>query len=333
MREMWEMWRDQEMINRDHKFRGLGGLNEDLPDETKDDDVDPLTFPPEPKPEDEDDDIVGTEEQLKRMIKRHFEARGEPVVNTTATSEEPSRRKQGEIVDEEGEEAERPPMMNEKGLIDDGDAHVMFLFTHFVIERSREAMLWSWIVATLGGDRDEFGINQRNQAWKVLVDDAQSELRSRNIIEVLVEKRKTMEPWRVQWALDQQGDTLKASEYLFCEYFRMSRPRMVSDLMYDTASQDGYAYSYYDQKKGIEWWHGGSTYWPTLWNGDHFYPEPKDRQDWAKCTIDWNVCFGSEMSSASEIFKRVAYEKTECGDCSTCTFLPLTDVHVYLFRC
>ncbi|CAG8653703.1 2196_t:CDS:2, partial [Acaulospora colombiana] len=283
MREMWETWREQEAINRDHKFRGLGGLNEVLPDEEKDNDVDPLHYPPKPQPsEEEDDDVVGTTEQLKRMIKRHSEEREEPVANTTVPSEEQqTRRKQGGIVDEDEQDTGPGPMINNKGLVDDGDAHVMFLFTHFVIERSREAMLWSWIVATLGGDRDEFGINQRNQAWKTLVEDSHSELRNRGVIEVLVERRKTMEPWRVQWALDQQ------------------------------ASQDGYAYSYYDQKKGLEWWHGGSTYWPTLYNGDHFYPEPKDRREWTKCTIDWNVCFGSEMSSASEIFKRVAFEKTD----------------------
>ncbi|PVF97290.1 hypothetical protein CPB86DRAFT_786100 [Serendipita vermifera] len=297
MREMWESWREQEAINRDHKFRGLGGLDEVLPDESKDNDVDALYWPPKPQPPEEDDDVVGTTEQLKRMIKRHVEGRDEPVANTTVPSEEQqARRKQGGIVEDDEQDTGRGPMVNEKGLVDDGDAHVMFLFTHFVVERSREAMLWSWIVATLGGDRDEFGITQRNQAWKTLVEDTNSELRNHGIVEVLVEKRKTTEPWRIQWSLDRESDTLKASEYLF-------------------SSQDGYAYSYYDQKKGLEWWHDESTWWPTLYNGDHFYPEPKDRPEWSKCSIDWNVCFGSEMSSASEIFKRIAFEKIECGDC------------------
>ena len=102
--------------------------------------------------------------------------------------------------------------------VDDGDAHVMFLFTHFVVERSREAMLWSWIVGALGGDNDEFGTAQRDEAWRVLTQDAASEELERGKLEVFVEKRKTMEPWRVQWALDVVGDTLKASTYRFCMF-------------------------------------------------------------------------------------------------------------------
>jgi hypothetical protein len=81
------------------------------------------------------------------------------------------------------------------------------------------------------------------------------------------------------------------------------------------ASQDGYAYSYYDDQKGLEWWHDGSTYWPQLFEDGNFAASAESRPDWSRCTIDWNVCFDSKLTSASDIFKRIAFEHPRCGDC------------------
>lgn len=37
-----------------------------------------------------------------------------------------------------------------------GDIHTGFMFAHFVVERWREGLLWSWAVARVGGDDDEW---------------------------------------------------------------------------------------------------------------------------------------------------------------------------------
>jgi len=218
MREMWEMWPVQEAINRGHKFRGLGGLFTVPENHTMLDDVDPLDYTPTTKEggndavdtEREDSTEFDDDEMLRKRhhsIKRQLSARSndDAVTDTSATKKE------------QDDPDWRDPEDKTATPVDDGDAHVMFLFTHFVVERSREGMLWSWIVGTLGGDNDEFGNTQRDEAWRVLTEDARAEELGRGHMEVVVEKRKTMEPWRVQWALDVVGDTLKASRYRFCE--------------------------------------------------------------------------------------------------------------------
>lgn len=48
------------------------------------------------------------------------------------------------------------------------DAYLPFLVTHWIVERHREALLWSWVVARLGGDDDEWGPAQSAQAWREL---------------------------------------------------------------------------------------------------------------------------------------------------------------------
>ncbi|KAG8712426.1 Xanthine phosphoribosyltransferase 1 [Ceratobasidium sp. 395] len=48
------------------------------------------------------------------------------------------------------------------------DAYLPFLATHWTVERHREALLWSWVVARIGGDDDEWGPAQSAQAWREL---------------------------------------------------------------------------------------------------------------------------------------------------------------------
>ncbi|KIM33571.1 hypothetical protein M408DRAFT_19842 [Serendipita vermifera MAFF 305830] len=289
MREMWDAWPMQETLNRRHKFRGLGGVHPVAENHTMVDEVDPLDDKPRALPVDEEEE----EEEGKKLKARHqFIKRslGDEGVESAPIPVPVTRREPGD--EDIGDDP--PP-------VEDSDAHVMFLFTHFVIERSREAMLWSWIVAALGGDNDEFGSAQKNAAWRILTEDAKAQELERGKLQVLVERRATMEPWRVQWALDVVGDTLKASNYRF-------------------SSQDGDAYSYYTDEKGLEWWHwnaagSGSTYWPLLFDDNNFSPEIDNRPAWSRCTIDWNVCFDPKLNTASDIFKRVAFEERECGDC------------------
>lgn len=48
------------------------------------------------------------------------------------------------------------------------DAHPLFMLGHFVVERSREAMLWTWIVARIGGPADEWTQTETDKAWAEL---------------------------------------------------------------------------------------------------------------------------------------------------------------------
>lgn len=50
----------------------------------------------------------------------------------------------------------------------DGDVEMAWLITHLRVERWREALLWSWIVAKLGGEEDVWGENQKRELRKVL---------------------------------------------------------------------------------------------------------------------------------------------------------------------
>jgi len=209
MREMWDMWRDQEALNRGHKFRGLGGLAENLGNHTLADDLDPLEQAPEEDDDEEDDEFEDSQiRRAKRMRKR------DSALNKIDLPSSPVSRKKHSVLNEKEDDL---PSAASSSIEDDGDAHVVFLFTHFIIERSREGMLWSWIVGNLGGDNDEFGLSQRNDAWRVLTEEAHAKQLREGVLEVLVGRRKTTEPWRVQWALDEVGDTLKGSQYRFCE--------------------------------------------------------------------------------------------------------------------
>lgn len=45
------------------------------------------------------------------------------------------------------------------------DVYVMFLFSHFLVERWREGLLWSWAVGKIGGLDDRWGPAERARAW------------------------------------------------------------------------------------------------------------------------------------------------------------------------
>ncbi|KAG8814552.1 hypothetical protein FRC17_001079 [Serendipita sp. 399] len=310
-----------------HKFRGLGGLESVKEDRTEWEELDPVergrsvaSEDEDGRPREEEEEVDEDLVEVKRMLKEELTRFSKRNDIGLSSSEQLLRRNEEQAKERravdllEDEEDEEPGndqggstfVEGEQQIEDDGDAHVMFLFTHFVVERSREGMLWSWIVASLGTDEDEFGEEQRETAWRVLTKDVEVDAdteetmvehpqRGTRSLDVLVERRHTMEPWRIGWRLGESGDHLEGATYLF-------------------SSQDGDAYSYYDDMDGVEWC-AGSTCWPQLWNGDYFPTNVTDRQKWASCTIDWDVCFDPKIQRAGELFRHVAFGKRECGDC------------------
>jgi hypothetical protein len=48
------------------------------------------------------------------------------------------------------------------------EINTIFISTHFVIERHREALLWSWIIAKWGGHAGTLDSDQKEKMWKEL---------------------------------------------------------------------------------------------------------------------------------------------------------------------
>lgn len=49
-----------------------------------------------------------------------------------------------------------------------GDVSMLFIFVHFVVERWREALLWSWTVGKHGSLSDEWDEGTMRAAWAEL---------------------------------------------------------------------------------------------------------------------------------------------------------------------
>lgn len=54
----------------------------------------------------------------------------------------------------------------------DSDVSVTMMMPHYVVERWREALLWSFIVANVGGDDDQWSEEQLRVTWAKLGGDA-----------------------------------------------------------------------------------------------------------------------------------------------------------------
>ena len=111
-----------------------------------------------------------------------------------------------------------------------GDAYMMFGFVHFVVERHREALLWTYVVGRIGGDRDEWGTEQLRRVWAEVggsgdaVDDSVVGGRT---VTVHVTKRTTLNEERVWAVLNATGDALGGTQYRFCEscgFFHVAQP-------------------------------------------------------------------------------------------------------------
>ncbi|KAI0029587.1 hypothetical protein K488DRAFT_56067, partial [Vararia minispora EC-137] len=104
-----------------------------------------------------------------------------------------------------------------------GDAHTTFLFPHFVIERWREALLWSWAIARQGADDDSW---DADAAWAALGSMPGADLRVSRI------RRDTLDTDRVLATLRRTGYS----------------PPGATD--YEFASGDGYPW--YDVRHGAK---------------------------------------------------------------------------------
>ncbi|KAF8588238.1 hypothetical protein K439DRAFT_1613668 [Ramaria rubella] len=165
-----------------------------------------------------------------------------------------------------------------------GDAYMSFLLTHMVVERWREALLWSWVVGRIGGDEDEWGAKEQALAWEELGGDPDNVGRN---VPVKMTVRKTVEKDRIASTLKASGQTFsEKTSYTFCE----------DQFWY--SSTDGYPYSYANRQ--------GRMAWPAF-SGLSIGQ--------SLCNLNFDKCIGG-ASSASEAFKKIAFENpVQCGDC------------------
>ncbi|KAI0927539.1 hypothetical protein AcV5_008051 [Taiwanofungus camphoratus] len=186
----------------------------------------------------------------------------------------------------------------------DGDVNTMFMLTHFIVERAREALLWSWVVGRIGGVDDSWGEQEAAQAWREL-----GGVSNETSILVQSEMRQTLEKGRIEKVLRDSG------------YKGQSRTS------YIFSSLDGYPY--------VALGTNGQMSFPS-------FSSETDPGRMPRCRISFDQCFQIEAtednpSRASEVFKNLAFRKHGCGDCVTMAlvqasgslglsaFLPLSD--------
>jgi hypothetical protein len=93
------------------------------------------------------------------------------------------------------------------------DVYTTFLHGHYVVERWRELLLWSWVVGRIGRDDDTLGETDRNAMWDEVGGD---EIQDQFVVSL--DMRHTLEKGRVREALKKAGEEEPtATEYIFCE--------------------------------------------------------------------------------------------------------------------
>ena len=176
---------------------------------------------------------------------------------------------------------------------------MMFMMVHFVIERWREALLWSWTVARNGRIDDKWDQEIDDLAWEELGGD----ISTHESISVRAVYRDSLEHQRVAKNLKASGYTGEdPTIYVFSTSDSPFSPLRGSNIT--IASQDGYPY--------VNFIDGMKNQWPK-------YSRDVEERNLPRCTIDYRECFtdqGQSFSQASEIFKNVAFRHPRCGDCS-----------------
>ncbi|EJD47968.1 hypothetical protein AURDEDRAFT_162942 [Auricularia subglabra TFB-10046 SS5] len=184
------------------------------------------------------------------------------------------------------------PLMHEMGLVfdldiratarntfrarpegEERDVHATWLFANFVVERWREALLWTWTVARIGGSDD---------SWDRTV--ALQELGAEDSATITVSPtyRHTLAQHQVLATLGAEGV-----------------PRRTN---YDFSSADGYPFASLTGD-------APRSRWPNV-SDVSTSTDPS-----IGCHVVVDDCFPRILTSASAVFKHVAFESTQCGDC------------------
>lgn len=168
------------------------------------------------------------------------------------------------------------------------EVNTLFLATHYVIERHREALLWSFLVAKMDSSKKgQYSFADRRRLLSTINGN----------------KAKTDSS-----AITVNRPSRRAQTFEALKSARISLPKST---MYHFTSADGYSLVS----------SGQDPYrWPSYDNTTDEYDHlPHDI-----CSIPIELCFGSDDfiletftgdRSSSNLFKRMAFENPQCGDC------------------
>lgn len=198
----------------------------------------------------------------------------------------------------------------------------VFLGSWYVVERHREALLWSWAVAKWGGKDGILTSTEKTLMWEEL---AGKPSPSSYGLKIGVPVRVPIE--RMDAFAKSDMDVPTSTEYSF-------------------SSKDGYALSYVNS---MWFWNRPRHGYPDLSRGlaqsevttgstkkTKFIKSPKHRAA-QMCAIVHSECFGSldADETASDFFKRIAFENPKCGDCIIPALIDasgVTGIHKFLPR-
>lgn len=167
------------------------------------------------------------------------------------------------------------------------DTNMAFFFINYVIERHREALLWSYLVARI--DEDEDG-------W---IDEVEK-LDLFNFLAIHPGNQ-----------LHTSDNSIAVSTPLrdvdYGHYFQQAGLSVPLQTNYTFGSSNGYAYV-----------DGRYTPW-----GHSDWPDFTKTQSIPFCSID-SHCLGLQPEEAVDLFKRVTFEHRKCGDCLIVALLHLS---------
>ncbi|SPO22909.1 uncharacterized protein UTRI_01587 [Ustilago trichophora] len=173
-----------------------------------------------------------------------------------------------------------------------------FLASWYIVERHREALLWSWVVAKWGGIEGKLGKETKRAMWNELSSTADFQAAD-DKIDVRRPKRRSRDEDK--------------------ESFDKAHVPAPKNTEYSFSSQDGHALSY------LEWswpWARSRSGYPDLSAADHDRKHARSwfssEQDAPKvCRLSFSKCFApqQEDESADSLFKRIGFANSACGDC------------------
>jgi len=181
-----------------------------------------------------------------------------------------------------------------------------FFTSNYVIERHREALLWSFLIAR--SDRDNSGNYSMAERRTLLAEIGFSEQQSDGSLFIV--------PEPIRLPNDEvEGTLIKAG---------LGAP--LSTHYSFTSHESGYAYNWLKGRpiltKAGSYVIINKMYPPPANNGWPHYRPGDNKDNQIACTLDPFDCFGDifmadegDTVPVQDIFKRISFEKPDCGDC------------------
>jgi hypothetical protein len=181
----------------------------------------------------------------------------------------------------------------------DPEPHTLWLATQFVVERHREALLWSWAVAKWGGRGGVVSADNKARMWAELGGKEGSDR-----LTVGLPVRRSKEEMRRALRLAAVGPPEPDSGD--------NHEEVGGRTHYAHLSADGYPYAFLDLPKRFPAWRPDNG-WADL--GPRASAEEEARRPADVCTLAREECLGSGAEGAQELFVRVLRDRPRCGDC------------------